>query len=157
MATDPGAPSWFSICITTEFICAFETCIRFVAFFERTTSLQRVFALDMSPRFTACLMDALTFCSSRWIPAAGADGTERAPRVASHGLAPKALHGLRLTPDLPVHHSLLVPHLLLPLLHLLLRVGRLAEHGVEGRHPETSRRLLSRVAEAAARCEALAC
>mmetsp|Transcript_5966 Transcript_5966/g.15587 ORF Transcript_5966/g.15587 Transcript_5966/m.15587 type:complete len:207 (-) Transcript_5966:3-623(-) len=60
--------SWLSICIMTEFIVAFDACIRFVAFRERTSSFARVFALLTSPRFTAALTDALTFISSRWIP-----------------------------------------------------------------------------------------
>eukprot|EP00966_Prymnesium_polylepis_P183974 4264347-Prymnesium_polylepis.2 len=69
LATGDRAPSWLSICIMTEFIVAFDACIRFVAFRERTSSFARVFALLTSPRFTAALTDALTFISSRWIPA----------------------------------------------------------------------------------------
>mmetsp|Transcript_4459 Transcript_4459/g.9735 ORF Transcript_4459/g.9735 Transcript_4459/m.9735 type:complete len:225 (-) Transcript_4459:17-691(-) len=59
--------SWFSICMTTEFICALEVCIRVVALRERTISFASIFAVPVSPRLAASLIDRLILSSSRWI------------------------------------------------------------------------------------------
>ena len=75
---DQHAPSWFSICMTTEFICAFEVCKRVTAFRARQISFASSLALAVSPRLAASLMDFLVFCSSRWIPAAAATRADRA-------------------------------------------------------------------------------
>ena len=59
------APSWFSICMTTEFICALEVCMRLTALRDRTTSLASILHVPVSPRLAASLMDLLTLSSSR--------------------------------------------------------------------------------------------
>ena len=63
---------WFSICITTEFIVAFDVCSLLTALRERTTSLASIFAVPTSPRFAASLTDFLVFVSARSISARAA-------------------------------------------------------------------------------------
>ena len=105
--------------MTTEFICAFDVCSRATALRERTISFASSLAVDMSPRLAACLIDCFTFVSSFFI--SGVDG-----RGVSQGGGPSRWQpGAQLTLDLPVEFPFLTTHLLLPLLDLLLRVGRL--------------------------------
>ena len=67
----PRAPIWFCICMTTEFICAFDVCSRDTALRERTISFASSLAVDMSPRLAACLIDCFTFVSSFFISGVG--------------------------------------------------------------------------------------
>ena len=73
----PGAPSWFCICMTTEFICAFDVYSRAVALRERTISFASILAVDVSPRLTACLTDCFTFVSSFFISGVGGGGVSQ--------------------------------------------------------------------------------
>ena len=54
--------------MTTEFICAFEVCMRLTALRDRTISFASIFAVDVSFRLAASLMDFFTLSSSRWMP-----------------------------------------------------------------------------------------
>ena len=67
----PGAPIWFCICMTTEFICALDVCSRDTALRERTISFASSLAVDMSPLLAACLIDCFTFVSSFFISGVG--------------------------------------------------------------------------------------
>ena len=72
--TAARAPIWFCICMTTEFICAFDVCIRDTALRERTISFASSLAVDMSPLLAACLIDCFTFVSSFFISGDGREG-----------------------------------------------------------------------------------
>ena len=78
----PGAPIWFCICMTTEFICALDVCSRDTALRERTISFASSLAVDMSPLLAACLIDCFTFVSSFFISGVGRGGvSQAAPRL----------------------------------------------------------------------------
>ena len=66
-----SAPIWFCICMTTEFICAFDVCSLDTALRERTISFASSLAVAVSPRLAACLIDCFTFISSFFISAVG--------------------------------------------------------------------------------------
>lgn len=61
-------PSWFFICIWTEFMWALDAYSLLTAFLARTISLARILQDSFSPFLAASLSDLFTFSSSLWIP-----------------------------------------------------------------------------------------
>lgn len=61
-------PSWFFICIWTEFMWALDAYSLLTAFLARTISLARILQDSFSPFLAASLRDLFTFSSSLWIP-----------------------------------------------------------------------------------------
>ena len=87
----PGAPIWFCICMTTEFICALDVCSRDTALRERTISFASSLAVDVSPLLAACLIDCFTFVSSFFISGVGRGGVSQAAARLGCSLARSSL------------------------------------------------------------------